>query len=402
MASFRSFNFVLGGDMLSKALNALALLAAMRFLTVVEFADYVFVSAMALAAYGIFNGFFNRRIVFNRIPEEELAATELLALILTGFAYVLIASLAPFMGMNLAIAGVMLAGSAIIYDIRRSSLHRDQAFRRYTALEVVRAGSFLAATIAVIVLLEDDRGAWIIYSLAISYALAAVAMRSSVVTRGSLTRQKLKSCVQTLWTRESLMLMAFFVLMGLASQLPALLYRPLADTADYAEFGVAFRYYGLLASITAAFHIVALPAIANVTADDAGALIKRMHRIALFALILVAGATVVTYFLMPFIDGGKYPHAPALFVTMSVSLCFGIYCGILIASYQRSGRYEVLIFSQALCICVSAAIIWVFAAANPVAAAIATSVGIAVQLLTLLAFSRRTGLIGLLTERRVL
>lgn len=399
MASFRSFNFVLGGDVVAKGLNALALLAAMRYLTPAEFGDYVFVGAMAIAAYGFFNAFFNRFIVFNMVAEENLPATQLVALALTAAAYLVLASFARFIEPRLALAGLALAAAAIVFDVRRSSLHRVQAFRRYTVIEVLRAGFFLAATVAVLALLDDDRAIWILASLALSYALAAIAIRSAVFRLASLTRERLAASVRALWTRDTLLLMIFFVLLGLMPQLPALLYRPLATTTDYAEFGVAFRYYGLLVSITSAFHVIAMPAIANVAAEQAEALMRRIKLIAFFALGLVVIAAIAGFFIIPLVDGGKYPDAPLLFATMSIGLFLGIFCGIIILVCQRDGRYGLLVAVQFICVAVAAAVIWAFAAERPIAAAAALPVGITVELALLIIVTRKAGLLGSLSER---
>jgi O-antigen/teichoic acid export membrane protein len=326
---------------------------------------------------------------------------QLVALGLTGCAYVVLALFARFIEPRLAFAGVMLAGTAIVYDVRRSSLHRVQAFRRYTVVEVVRAVVSLMLTILILTQVATGRAALLLFALAASYALGAVMVRSAVFRKGSVTTQRLIACVRGMMTRESGMLLTFFVLMGLMAQLPVLLYRPLAGTSQYAEFGAAFRYYGLLVSITSAFHVVTMPAIANVTEEGAAPLVGRMLRIAVFALMLVAGAVLATYVIMPFVDGGRYPNSPLLFVTMAAGLPCGTFCGIYIASFQRSGRLGVLVFSQAVCVAVTAGIIWSLAGAHPIAAAGAVPMGIAVQLGVLFGFTRKTGLVGLLTEPRV-
>ena len=203
--------------------------------------------------------------------------------------------------------------------------------------------------------------------------------------------------MKSLWTLESLQLLAFFILLGLVAQLPPLLYRPLASAADYAQFGVAFRYYGLLVAITSAFHVVMMPAIASVSADQASGLTRRMLLMGLFVLALVFAATLAGFVIMPFIDGGKYPAAPILFALLSVGLVFGIYSGMFIASCLRARRYTVLILGQLANLLVTAAILWNFAADNMIAAAIALPVGLGFQLLIFIGWYRQ-GLTGLLTE----
>jgi O-antigen/teichoic acid export membrane protein len=398
MAIFRSYNFVLGGDMLAKGLSAVALLAAMRFLTPAEFGDYVFVSAMALAAYAFFNGFFNRRIVFNQIAKEALRATQVVALMLTGCAYLVVVSFALFTSPGIGLAGLALAGAAIVFDVRRSILQRAQSFRRYTVVEVLRAGFFLAATTVVLTLLDGGRALWLLLSLALSYALAAVAIGSAASRDSRVTWRRLAESAGALLTRDSLLLLAFFILFGLAAHLPALLYRPLASASDYAELGVAFRYYGLLVSITSAFHVVTMPAIANVSADESAALVRRVLLLALFALFLVLGAVIAGYLIIPIVDGGKYPDAPALFAAMSVGLVFGVYCGVIISANLREGRYFPLLAGQIASVAITAAIIWRFGAARPMAVAIALPVGIAAQLAVLVICNRREGLVGALSR----
>jgi O-antigen/teichoic acid export membrane protein len=397
MVTLRNFNLVLGGDLIAKAFNALALLAAMRYLKPHEFGDYVFISAIALAAYGFFNGFFNRRIVFNKISEGDLPSMELVAVGLTALAFAAISAFSSFKGWT-GLAGLAVAGAGIAYDFRRSCLQRAGTFRVYIHCEIVRSAFVLVTTLAILWLLSRDRAAWLLSALALSYALGALALTRSAFGAQRLSPVRIVEGVHSLWTRESLQLLAFFVLLGLVAQLPPLLYKPFASTGDYAEFGVAFRYYGLLVAITSAFHVVMMPAIASVSADQASGLVRRMLLMGLFSLALVFAGVLTGYMLMPVVDGGKYPAAPKLFALLSLGLVFGIYSGLFISSSLRAGRYTILIIGQLASLLISAGILWRYSAEHVIAAAAAMPVGLGFQLLIFLGWYRQKGLIGLLTE----
>lgn len=390
MASLRSFNLVLGGDLIAKALNAFALLAAMRVLSAHELGDYVYVSAIGITAYTFFNSYFNRAIVFDLVTAAQLRATQYVALLLTVTGYTLIAVFARSVDLGITLAGLTLAGAAIIFEVRRSILQREGAFRRFTLVEVGRSVLFFTLTIGVLALFPNNRAFWLLWSLALSYLVAVAALQSAIPS-GALTWKGVKTVALELASRNSILLLGFFLFAGLAAQLPALLYRPIATPQDYAEFGVAFRYYGLLVSVVTAINVVIMPAVATVNEGDVRSLIKRFTYLALFAILIIFSAAGIGFYLMPFINAGKYPAAPIIFLIMASAPAFGIPCLIFLLFYQKNGRYGTLLASQLIGVATTTFMLKVFAPAHPLAAAASAPIGIAVQLLALIAAYPRSG-----------
>lgn len=390
MVSLRNFNLVLGGDLVAKALNALALLISLRTLSPHELGDYVYVSAIAITAYTFFNSFFNRAIVFNLIAETEFRATQYVALLLTVTGYGAVAAVARSVGFGIIVAGLALAGAAIVFEVRRSALQRAAAFRRFTLVEVGRSLLFFTLTMAVLIFADGNRAFWLLASLALSYFVAVLALRSAIPI-GPLTVAALKSVAGELKSRNSLLLLGFFLFAGLAAQLPALLYRPIATPHNYAEFGVAFRYYGLLVSVVSAFNVVLMPAVANTRDADVRALIKRFIFLSAFAISIIAFAAGAGFYLMPLINAGKYPAAPGIFLVLASAPAFGIPCMIFLLFYQRNGRYMTLLVSQLVCVLTTALVLRSFAPHHPLAAGAAVPVGIAMQFLALVAGYPRWG-----------
>ncbi|MDP5280679.1 hypothetical protein Q9Q95_17265 [Sphingomonas sp. DG1-23] len=385
-----SYRVILAGDMIAKAMTALSILLAIRTLAPRELATYVYLGAIAAAAYSFFNGFFNRQYLFDAQGQMHIGGFRFLAAVMTALGCGGVLAFSDVAGVWLIVPTVTLALLAMDYEFKRTVLQKIGRFRPYALAEVFRAALFLSLTCVVVSLSLDHAAAILIGAQALSFLAASALIR--VRAEGSVALgEQIRVIAGGMLRTSSLILILYFILVGLFGQLPVLLYKPHASDWDYAQFGSAFRYYGLLVSISAAVNVVSLPSIATSTETSWYRLLTAMKRVFFVSLLLVAAAVIVGTQAIPLIDGGTYPAAPQQFAILSVAILGGVFVGPLGGLFLRAGQLGYLLVSQAFAVAAAAAIIMMLGGHGTLWVAAALPGGILCQLLMLLVGLPLTG-----------
>jgi len=102
-------------------------------------------------------------------------------------------------------------------------------------------------------------------------------------------------------------------------------------------------------------------------------------RIVLVGAALVLAAAAAGYLAIPFVDGGKYPQAPTLFVVLSIGLVPGLALAPMTAALLRAGRNADLLRSQVAAIAACAATVLLLRSHGPYAVAWSTPAAVAAQ-----------------------
>lgn len=115
-------------------------------------------------------------------------------------------------------------------------------------------------------------------------------------------------------------LFGYYALIGVLSQLDVFVLSTLASSEQVASYGAAFRFYSLLALALASVHAVLLPVVQQVDTPQAqDTILARQWRfLAVFAPVVLAGAWASGW-IIPFLDGGRYPDAVPAFRLLAVS-----------------------------------------------------------------------------------
>lgn len=379
------------GDVGAKALTAAFVLALVRWLSPQQFAGYVYISAVVILAATLFNGFFNRHYILAGTDASAARAYRLLQVGMSaavyGAAALLLASDAPPLDL---LAGLLCAASAANFDFRRTHAQKQQQFRRYSTSDVARALLLVLLAVPVVAWPGVHTVAALLAAQALAFALAAQLLPPLPATPDP---DPVHPPVWRLLTgRGSLALLGYFALVGLFGQLPVLALKQFADAHELATFGAAFRYYGLLLGIVAAANVVILPRIAR--ADDLAQSLRGVASIVAVALAMLVCAALAGYLLIPWIDGGKYPQAPLLFVLLCLGLLPGIVLAPMTAAFLRMDRHGELLRSQLAAVLACALAAWSLRAQGAWAAAWSVPAGVLLQFVWLAgaaALARRGG-----------
>jgi O-antigen/teichoic acid export membrane protein len=115
-------------------------------------------------------------------------------------------------------------------------------------------------------------------------------------------------------------LFGYIFILSLFSQLSVFSLRTFSDSYSLATFGSAFSYYSFLLIGLTTVKSVYLPAIQNTNSKKEISNIFRQHYLLLIVTtISIIIGILVSNWIIPFIDGGKYPNAILVFQVLCIS-----------------------------------------------------------------------------------
>ena len=102
--------------------------------------------------------------------------------------------------------------------------------------------------------------------------------------------------------------------------LPVMMATTIGSDAITATYGAAMRYQAILGMAVFAFNTVLLPQMALLGRDDQerSLLMQRLKRSAPWALLLFVATVLVVWWLIPYVDRGKYPLLQQAFLILAI------------------------------------------------------------------------------------
>lgn len=339
-------------DLAAKAAIGAATLLLIRAMPATEYAHYTFALSMAaLAQQGVIAAF-NRVYI---VAGDALGASDgewvFVGVQLLLFA-VLGVALIPFRG---AFAGafvpsLVLVGAMALSESAKTFYQRDLRFREFSFVEIGRAALFLAlvvlATLGLRSRLEAGH-ALLAQAAAMALAFAVTARRLPLPARGAAAR--VLPLLREIVAGRFLFLLLYFVALAAFAQVEVWVLKALADEATLATFGASFRYYVLLSLALGAVHTVLLPLIQRAREEGSLAEVVRQQQrlLAIFVPIVLLGAWLSGW-LIPMIDGGRYPGSVPVFrilcLSAIVSFALSPYANVLISD----GEYRFMFVGAVL------------------------------------------------------
>lgn len=332
-------------DLVSKVFLAVATLVLIRFMPAPEYAQYTValatIGVLTQAFSGAFNGVYivgHRRLEINERGAAFLGV-QLVALLLVS------PLLFPIVGVPAALftfaVGVALMRMAA--DYLKMGYQHVLRFKRFSQVEVAQSGLF-----ASVILLWSWVREWHISATgAMAIQLAAMCAVTGLffVRRrlmAGMTRWRAGMAVGlTIIASEYRWLFLYFFAFAFFAQLDVFMLKALSDPHDLATYGSAFRYYSLLMMSLTAMHTVLFPTVLRIeTIEGLRQLFKRHRAVVLvFVPLAVVGAWLARW-VIPWIDGGKYPEAIPIFrvlvASAVLSFAFSPYANV-VMRFKRFG-----------------------------------------------------------------
>lgn len=375
--SLRHFQTVMLGDVCAKALTAAFVLGLVRFLAPPQFASYVYQSALMILAATLLSGFFNRHFILGG-EEASARAYQAFQTASACIAFVILALVvAGDLTVTELLAGFACTVAAARFDFGRTHAQKSMQFPRYAAADVTRALLVVVLSVPVVLWGAQHTVAWLLATQGLAFLVGTRLLPRLPAWTTPRSQALAATSRLMVANRSSLALLGYFGLVGLFGQLPLLMLKQFASTAELAAFGSAFRYYGLLLGIVAVVNVVILPRFAKT--NDLKQSLKDTVNILLLAATLVGLASAGGYLLIPWIDESKYPDAPLIFGLLCLGLIPGLILAPMTAAFLRMDRHVQLLQSQVVAVLTCAITVWLLRSNGAFAAAWSLPAGVLAQ-----------------------
>lgn len=316
----RVFSF----DLVSKLMLGAMAVALIRVMPAPEYARYTVALAAINFASQTLSSTFNRIYIvgYERLRLQG-SASSFLGFQLLAVLCVALAGL-PWQGraggLYAAVVAVTLA--TCLSEFAKTVYQQEMRFARFSQVEVARSLLTVGGVAAAVLIARGGIPA--------GWVLGVQAAAMAAVFAGTMLRRvdgrevlhpgaALRFAAQVARGRYG-WLFAYFALVGLLSQMDVFLLSALAPPGQVAAYGAAFRFYSLLSLALASVHAVLLPTLqkADGPAEQDAILRRQWRMLFVFAPLVLAGAWASGW-IIPWLDGGRYPDAVPAFRLLAVS-----------------------------------------------------------------------------------
>ncbi|MEO5698786.1 MAG: hypothetical protein ABIQ60_16820 [Burkholderiaceae bacterium] len=218
----------------------------------------------------------------------------------------------------LIVTGVFLLSA---YQVSRIRLQQRMEFTLFSIAEILKNGMWLVTLLLFLAVPLFAPGSAALLALLVGTFLAMALMRfitrarpASEVRRGSGS-----DVGRVLWDTRHVI--AYSLVGAVVPYLPIMMATSLGNDALTATYGAAMRYTAILGMAVFAVNTALLPQLATLGRDEQGRhlLLQRLKRNAPWALLLFIAVVLLIWIVIPYVDRGKYPLLPQVFLILAIT-----------------------------------------------------------------------------------
>ena len=369
-------------DLLAKLFLGIMGILLIRFLGSAEYARYLLAISVVTMATQAFAASFNRLYILGRQSLHIECPSGFLGLQLTALACLAISAI-PFYGKIGSIYWLIIlaAASSMLIEFSKAFFQEQLKFLRFSLIELARTMMILAGVATGIFIFGKNLAAWqvlAIQSLSMLIVFTAVFARRIEPNRVFLLGQAWRFA-RNVARNDFSYLFGYFILFSLFGQLDICMLRILADHQAVATYGSAFRYYAIVIMGLSSVHVVLLPFTQKSSnIEQVRATFRKYSRLVILTVPLIFVGAWQSRWIIPLIDGGKYPEAIPVFRILAVSAIISLAFSPYVNTVMRFGqfKYMLILVCSGIGISITGNLILV-PAMGPVGTAITTLVSFA-------------------------
>lgn len=312
------------GDGFSKAINIGVSLYLISFLTVDQYAYFTVVFTSIMMGYQVACGLIERLYITDHSNFVVTARRShlLIALPIGSIFFVYTVAVLESKAGLVFVAGY---SAFICFQILRIVAQKDENFRRFVILDVLK-NSIWAVLTAALVFLGAQTADYYLMALVLSawVVVLCVSYMACSVSRNDLSdkpdRGGIISSFNYLMMRADLVF--YSILTGCMPYIALVLASFVGAAETVATYGVAMRYQALFSMVVYAINVVLLPRMASGSVEEVKHIIGIFYKKIPYALLASILAIGVVWFVMPLLGAGKYSGGQLAFVLFAgCSLC---------------------------------------------------------------------------------
>lgn len=314
---------VLSSASFSKVLLALLTLSFIHFLSSDQYAKYTFaLSLMVFVTQAVASSVNRVYVVGHEALSLKNASVTLLKFqLLCIFAIMLLTWPLNKQDVILYYLTFALVLATSITEFIRTMTQQELNFSRYAVVDIVRSLLFVLGAALMIGFLKYDVQAWqilLIQALAVTGSFIFFAGRFQYFKNNSPV--SVVQIMASIYRSNYVYLLGYFILIALFIQISIFMLKIFSDNLSIGTFGSAFRYYVFLMLPVEAINVVILAMIQKIsTPEEWKEILSRVGRWVIIYVPLVILAIIISPWMIPLIDLGRYPDAVAVFNLMAIS-----------------------------------------------------------------------------------
>lgn len=308
-------------DFISKVVMMLITIYLIRIMNQVDYAKYSLVLVIVNTFNSIVISSFGKIYIVDndKYKRYEKSLLVLIAMFCVAFSIVLFwinsksfNQVDIFFVMYFSLCNCIFSFSRIIYQSNCN-------FTKFSFLEIVRVFLFAILLITTFILKINNVLYFIIviqgFPLIIGFIILLKDYRSIFTQKIHLLK-----LARLLLSNNQILFFIYAVLMSFASQLDLILLNQYSTTYYVAAYSSGLKYYNIILMVLSTINSVMLPMISKENDYDA---IKKMYKRISIMSIVLGGFVIIGLFVSPYIipilDGGKYPEAIDVYRILSIS-----------------------------------------------------------------------------------
>lgn len=321
---FASIAQVFSYNLIAKVIGAISAFALIRFMSTDQYAEYTMIMAIAAVLSGVIISFFKRIFIvgYQRFKIYEYKGAFLSTQIMSIICLWLLMLAFFSEGISVYILSLLLALALCLYQFLRTDFQQALRFNRFSQVLVIKSLILNGSIVGLVGFLGTNIQAW--HALSAQIFVTVLIAIPFIIRRklfhGLLHLKRTARLFRYILSGNYRYLIGYSIVLVLFGRLDVFMLRSLSEAQDLSTYGSAFRYYNFLIMALESVKSVYLPVIQK-TSSVAGMnkIFQKHHKYVLFSIPVILFGCFLSQWIIPWVDKGKYPYAPTVFLILSVS-----------------------------------------------------------------------------------
>lgn len=312
---------VFSADVFFKIIIAVISLLIIRYMDIEDYSIYAIVITTLTLVSTMVSSAFNRIFIVEDFEEDGIKPSTFLMFQLLMICFIFIFFI-PFSSLyeELFTLTIILVISQTFVMFIQTCYQRRMNFRLYYRVEFLRVFLFLLMVLYLI-LFDDITSQNAIFAQATTGVIVFFVFGFTLFSiRDFINFEGLKVVTKKMSSQQVRHLFMYYLLFSIFMNCDILLLGLFSDKSVVAEYAAGFRYYAIMQLALASINKVLFPYIQKEVDYSSIINVLANHRkSAKYFIVIVVVAIVSSTWLIPLIDGGKYPNSIVVFQILAVS-----------------------------------------------------------------------------------
>lgn len=326
---------VFGIDFLSKVLTAIITIMLIRKMSSTTYANYAIITSVVNLFSQIAVTSFTRFYIIEyeniKKMKFELFVIEIIFSIFVGIIFYLFQSNVKLFFYET----IFLLIATSIFGYVRGVFQQLTNFKIYSLIEIIRVISFGIFILFITLFYSNFNIQIIVILQGLSLFFSLFFLIYKYPSKSFKRKFDFKLLLKKMFERQQINLFIYAILTAVLLQMDIFMLRKFSDDYAVASYAAATRYYGIMLMVLSTVNSILLPTVANLKDYlEIKRIFKEQDKLVYLFFIISFLGVVISPFMLPILDGGKYPNSIKV---------FQILCGSIFISFLGSPYNNILI-----------------------------------------------------------